>query len=188
MDREAWHVAFHAVTKRQTWLGDWTELNDWIIFHCILCTTSSFFIHLDGHLGSFHVLATVNSAAMNIGVPVSFWIIVSTFFFFDVYMLSCFNCTWLFVALWTIAHKIPLYMEFSRQEYWNGLPCPSSGDLPDPGIFDVYPGVKLLGHVVILFLAFWKTSLLFSTMAVPTYLPTNSVLCCPFLRILAKVL
>ena len=32
------------------------------------------------------------------------------------------------------AHGIPLPMEFSRQEYWSGLPCPSPGDLPDPGI------------------------------------------------------
>ena len=34
----------------------------------------------------------------------------------------------------TVAHQAPLSMEFSRQEYWNGLPCPSPGDLPDPGI------------------------------------------------------
>ena len=40
----------------------------------------------------------------------------------------------LFVNLGTIAHQAPLSMEFSRQEYWHGLPCPSPGDLPDPGI------------------------------------------------------
>ena len=34
---------------------------------------------------------------------------------------------------WTIAHQAPLSMEFSRQEYWSGLPFPSPGDLPDPG-------------------------------------------------------
>ena len=33
-----------------------------------------------------------------------------------------------------IAHQAPLSMGFSRQEYWSGLPCPSPGDLPDPGI------------------------------------------------------
>ena len=33
-----------------------------------------------------------------------------------------------------VACQAPLSMEFSRQEYWNGLPCPSSGDLPDAGI------------------------------------------------------
>ena len=32
------------------------------------------------------------------------------------------------------AHQAPLYMEFSRQAYWSGLPFPTSGDLPDPGI------------------------------------------------------
>ena len=38
------------------------------------------------------------------------------------------------VTLWTVARQDPLSMGFSRQEYWSGLPCPSSGDLPDPGI------------------------------------------------------
>ena len=37
-------------------------------------------------------------------------------------------------TLWTVACQAPLSMEFSRQEYWNGLPCPPPGDLPDPGI------------------------------------------------------
>ena len=40
----------------------------------------------------------------------------------------------LFVTPWTVAHQVPLFMEFSKQEYWSGLPFPSSGDLPDPGI------------------------------------------------------
>ena len=40
----------------------------------------------------------------------------------------------LFVTLRTVAHQAPLSMEFSRQEYWSGLPFPSSGDLPDPEI------------------------------------------------------
>ena len=39
-----------------------------------------------------------------------------------------------FAAPWTLAHQAPLSMEFSRQEYWSGLPSPSPGDLPDPGI------------------------------------------------------
>ena len=36
--------------------------------------------------------------------------------------------------LWTIAHQAPLSLGFSRQEYWSGLPSPSPGDLPNPGI------------------------------------------------------
>jgi len=39
-----------------------------------------------------------------------------------------------FVTPWTVAYQVPLSMGFSRQEYWNGLPFPSPGDLPDPGI------------------------------------------------------
>ena len=40
----------------------------------------------------------------------------------------------LFATLWTAAHQAPLSMGFSRQEHWSGLPFPSPGDLPDPGI------------------------------------------------------
>ena len=40
----------------------------------------------------------------------------------------------LFVILWTIACQASLSMGFSRQEYWNGLPCLPPGDLPNPGI------------------------------------------------------
>ena len=35
---------------------------------------------------------------------------------------------------WTLARQTPLFMEFSRQDYWSGLPFPMLGDLPDPGI------------------------------------------------------
>ena len=41
---------------------------------------------------------------------------------------------WLFATPWTVVHPAPLSMEFSRQEYWSGLPCPPLGDLPSPGI------------------------------------------------------
>ena len=40
----------------------------------------------------------------------------------------------LFETPWTIAHQAPLSMGLSRQESWSGLPFPSPGDLPDPGI------------------------------------------------------
>ena len=44
------------------------------------------------------------------------------------------SCVQLFVTPWTVAHQALLSMGFSRQEYWSGLPFPSPGDLPDPGI------------------------------------------------------
>ena len=53
---------------------------------------------------------------------------------FGVCVLSHFSRVWLFVTLWTIALQAPLSMGFSRQEYWSGVPFPSPGDLPDPGI------------------------------------------------------
>ena len=40
----------------------------------------------------------------------------------------------LFVTPWTVAQQASPSMEFSRHEYWSGLPFPSPGDLPDPGI------------------------------------------------------
>ena len=48
----------------------------------------------------------------------------------------------LFATPWTVAYQAPPSMGFSRQEYWSGLPFPSSGDLPDPGI---EPGSCTLG-------------------------------------------
>ena len=49
-------------------------------------------------------------------------------------MLSRFSPVQLFAALWTLARQAPLSTGFSRQEYWSGLPCPSPGGLPNPGI------------------------------------------------------
>ena len=49
-------------------------------------------------------------------------------------MLSHFSCNQLIANLSTIACQTPLSMGFSRQEYWNGLPCASLGDISDPGM------------------------------------------------------
>ena len=49
-------------------------------------------------------------------------------------LLTCFSHVRLSVTPWTVAHQAALPMGFSRQEYWSGLPCPSPGNLPDPGI------------------------------------------------------
>ena len=54
-------------------------------------------------------------------------------------MLNSYSRVHLYVTLWTVAHQAPLSMGFSRQEYCSGLPCPSPGDLPDPGIEPVSP-------------------------------------------------
>ena len=49
-------------------------------------------------------------------------------------VLSRFSCVLLFVIQWTVAVQAPLSKGFSRQEYWSGLPGPSPGDPPNPGI------------------------------------------------------
>ena len=60
-------------------------------------------------------------------------------------MLKSLNRVRLFATLWTVvhqAHQAPQSMGFSRQEYWSGLPFPSPGDLPDPGIEPRSPALK----------------------------------------------
>ena len=51
----------------------------------------------------------------------------------------------LFAIPWTVARRAPLSMGFPRQEYWSGLPFPSPGDLPDPGIEPASPVSPALG-------------------------------------------
>ena len=67
-----------------------------------------------------------------------FLINVSTFNIIIIFLwacvLNCFSCVQLFATPWTVACQAPLSMGFSRQKYWRGLPYPSPGDLPNPGI------------------------------------------------------
>ena len=61
------------------------------------------------------------------------------FFSIQIYNTVCvhallFNCVQFFATPWTVALQAPLVMEFSRQEYWSGLPFPTPQDIPDPGI------------------------------------------------------
>ena len=53
---------------------------------------------------------------------------------FPACILNRFSHVGFFATQWTIAPWAPLSMEFSRQVYWNGLPCPPPGNLPNPGI------------------------------------------------------
>ena len=48
----------------------------------------------------------------------------------------------LFVTPWTVAYQASLSMGFSRHEYWSGLPLPSPGDLPDPGVESRFPALQ----------------------------------------------
>ena len=46
------------------------------------------------------------------------------------------------VTPWTVTRQTPLSIEFSRQEFWSGLPFPTAGDLPDPGIKPGSPALQ----------------------------------------------
>ena len=66
------------------------------------------------------------------------------------------SCVRLFVTLWTVAYQAPLSMGFSRQEYWSGLPFPSPGYPPNPGIEPRSPTLQAdalycqLNHILIM--------------------------------------
>ena len=56
------------------------------------------------------------------------------------HMHACMLChVLLFVISWTVAHQAPLFVEFSKQEYWSGLPFPTTRGLPDPGMEPTSP-------------------------------------------------
>ena len=53
------------------------------------------------------------------------------------------SCLDSFATPWTTAHQAPLFMGFPKQEYWNGLPFPFPGDIPDPGIEPMSPALQV---------------------------------------------
>ena len=64
---------------------------------------------------------------------------------------------WPFATLWTAACQTPLSMVFSRQEYWGGLPFPTPGDLPTPGMEPTSPSSPLLAGR---FFTTWKPAII----------------------------
>ena len=57
--------------------------------------------------------------------------------------VKSFSHVQLFATPWTVVHQAPPSMEFSRQEYWRGLPCPPPGNLPDPRIKPLSPVLQV---------------------------------------------
>ena len=57
-------------------------------------------------------------------------------------LLSHFSRVRLLGTQWTAVRQAPLSVEFSRQEYWSGLPFPTLGDLPNPGIEPMSPTLQ----------------------------------------------
>ena len=66
---------------------------------------------------------------------------------------------WLFAAPWTVAHQASLSMEFFRQESWSGVPLPTPGNLPDPGMELTSPASPALAGRFCTTSATWGLSL-----------------------------
>ena len=83
------------------------------------------------------------------------------------------SCVPLFATPRTVAYEAPLSLEFSRQEYWSGLPFPSPGDLPHPGTEPRSPKLQEGAFTV------WGTR---SSLAAPKYCILDSLVgATPFL-------
>ena len=63
------------------------------------------------------------------------------FFFFLLLLLSQSAVSDSFATPWTIVHQSPLSVGFPKQEHWSGLPFPTPGDLPNPGIEPASPSL-----------------------------------------------
>ena len=70
--------------------------------------------------------------------------IAASHYLFILHVCVCYVLcrVWLFATVQTVAHQAPLSMEFSRQEYWSGLPFPSPEDFPNPGIEPWSPALQ----------------------------------------------
>ena len=62
----------------------------------------------------------------------------------------------LFVIPWAVAHQVSLSTEFSKKESWSGLPFPTPGDLPDPGMDPTSPGSPTLADRFFYHCAIWE--------------------------------
>ena len=60
-----------------------------------------------------------------------------------VIVFSCSVMSNSFVTIWIVARQAPLFVGFPRQRHWSGLPFPSPGDLPDPGIEPTSPALRV---------------------------------------------
>ena len=104
-------------------------------------TTHLVFLYLVGHFFSVSMVVFPQLSSLQyVGVPEGSAFKSLVFYLCSLPRISCgleaksLSHVRLFATGWTVAYQASLSMGFSRQEYWSGLPLPSPGDLPDPGI------------------------------------------------------
>ena len=106
--------------------SSWIFYNFW--FLAVLNKSAMKILVQDFHEDMFH-FSGINTQG------IAFALSHSTY----VFVLSCVR---LFVTPWTVVRKVPLSMEFSRQEYRSGQPFHSPGDFPDPGVKPRSPALQ----------------------------------------------
>ena len=121
-------------------------LINWLLYHYVLTFSVSFYYFF----GLQSVLSDLNTAT-----PAFFWFPLAWNLFVHCFTLrlwaevtllcETYMCmlshVQLFVTPWIVAWQVSLSMGLSQQEYWSGLPFPSPGDLPDPGIKPASPAL-----------------------------------------------
>ena len=118
----------------------------------IITTARFFFLGPQGYTVSVNFpLADVSSLDLSVIIFTCKW---------SSCMLSLFSCVWLLVTLRTVARQAPLSMRFSGQEHQSGLPFPSPGDLPNPGI-EPSSRASSIGRQVLYHWATWEACLKF---------------------------
>ena len=138
-DREPWCAAVHGVTKRYNWETEQQNIFKHIEVPVIKTLWEKYrspFLIRPISLTSYLLRQEVrNQCIADFFFPLSLQVLLLA-------ELACllrgFSHVWLFVTLWTLACRSPLFIGFSRQEYWSRLSCPSPGDLLDPGFKPIF--------------------------------------------------
>ena len=92
-------------------------------------------------------LSTISSTSLTVFFTIfSFSLHAQTLPIYFVQCAQSVSHVQIFATLWSVAHHAPLSLEFSRQEYWSGLPCPSPGDFPNPSILHLLIAKQNLYH------------------------------------------
>ena len=99
-------------------------------------------IPISWRIFQFVVIHTVKGFAIVNKTEIDVFLELSCFFDDSVVKVKSLSHVQLFATPWTGAHQALLSMGFFRQEYWSGLPFPSPGDLPYPGIEPRYPALQ----------------------------------------------
>ena len=126
MHREAWRAAIHGVTKSRTPLSDWSELNwtDWRNYPKMNWPHTAHNNTTESPRYFFFTIFNI------IFLPfLYFWVLYCSFnfhFYNLLLLLSHFSRVRLCATPWTAACQDSLSIRFSRQEYWSGVPLPST--------------------------------------------------------------